>query len=82
MKEKKLLASKPLSVEPPPDSRRNGPVAQESSTRFSLQQLIAERAYSLYLARGGRQGDPLADWLEAERQLTAEPTSPQLVEPD
>ena len=31
---------------------------------------IARRAYELYLQRGGREGDPMADWLEAERELT------------
>lgn len=33
---------------------------------------IRERAYLLYEARGGVQGDPVADWLLAERQLKAE----------
>lgn len=33
---------------------------------------IRDRAYFLYLARGGEQGDPQADWLEAERQLREE----------
>jgi hypothetical protein len=30
---------------------------------------IAQRAYELYLARGGGQGDPIGDWLAAEREL-------------
>ena len=30
---------------------------------------ISERAYELYLARGENDGDELADWLEAERQI-------------
>jgi hypothetical protein len=30
---------------------------------------IAQRAYELYLARGGTHGQDLADWLEARRQL-------------
>jgi hypothetical protein len=29
--------------------------------------LIAEEAYLLFLARQGREGDPVADWLTAER---------------
>lgn len=33
---------------------------------------IAKRAYELYLARGATPGHALDDWLEAERQLTAE----------
>ena len=31
---------------------------------------ISRRAYQLYQARGGVNGSPLEDWLEAERQLT------------
>lgn len=31
---------------------------------------IAVRAYHIYLERGGDEGDPLDDWLQAERELT------------
>jgi len=31
---------------------------------------IARRAYELYLRRGATHGLALADWLEAERELT------------
>jgi len=34
---------------------------------------IRRRAYELYLEREGAPGDPLADWLRAERELIAEP---------
>ncbi len=30
---------------------------------------IAVRAYHLYLERGGRGGDPVSDWIRAEREL-------------
>lgn len=30
---------------------------------------IAERAYQLYMERGGSDGRDLDDWLEAEREL-------------
>lgn len=33
---------------------------------------IRERAYQLYLRRGGDGGNPEDDWFEAERQLKAE----------
>ena len=33
---------------------------------------IRTRAYELYLARGAQPGGELEDWLEAERELTAE----------
>ena len=32
---------------------------------------ISRLAYQIYQARGGVNGSPLEDWLEAERQLTA-----------
>jgi hypothetical protein len=32
-------------------------------------QQIRERAYFIYLNRGGAPGDPMADWLQAEREL-------------
>ena len=32
---------------------------------------ISQLAYQLYKARGGANGSPLDDWLEAERQLTS-----------
>ena len=31
--------------------------------------LLAQRAYQLYLARGGEDGRDLEDWLTAEREL-------------
>lgn len=32
---------------------------------------IRERAYQIYLERGGAPGDPVADWTQAERELRA-----------
>lgn len=37
----------------------------------SAQQRVAERAYALFLARGGTHGDDISDWLTAERELSA-----------
>lgn len=37
---------------------------------------IRERAYEIYLARGGQEGDEVSDWLAAERELT-ESNQPQ-----
>jgi len=36
------------------------------------QEEIAQRAYELFLARGGEPGHDVEDWLEAERQLQGE----------
>lgn len=33
---------------------------------------VRDRAYYIYLARGGTNGDPVADWLQAERELRKE----------
>lgn len=36
------------------------------------QEEIALRAYQIYLERGGIQGNEFEDWMEAQRQLSAE----------
>lgn len=33
---------------------------------------IARRAYEIYQARGGTDGQDLGDWLQAEREIDAE----------
>jgi Protein of unknown function (DUF2934) len=35
------------------------------------QDQIAARAYEIYLERGSTPGDPMQDWLRAERELAA-----------
>lgn len=49
-------------------------MASERTNEMNGQQIpadeeIAQRAYELYLARGGADGHDLEDWLEARRQL-------------
>ena len=39
--------------------------------QFLSQEQIAERAYELYLGRGGEDGHALEDWLAAENELQA-----------
>ena len=41
----------------------------DTSTPQNEQQ-IRERAYEIYLARGGQDGDEVSDWIAAERELT------------
>ena len=41
---------------------------QPSSTD-SERERVAQRAYELYLARGGTDGQAMDDWLSAEREL-------------
>jgi len=35
------------------------------------QDQVAARAYEIYLERGAAPGDPMQDWLQAERELAA-----------
>ena len=39
------------------------------------QDQIATRAYEIYLERGSTPGDPMQDWLQAERELTIQTKS-------
>jgi hypothetical protein len=41
----------------------------DDGTRFER---VRQRAYELYVKRGSSQGDEVADWLEAERQIDSE----------
>jgi hypothetical protein len=45
------------------------PSPQDASSTVSDED-IARRAYEIFLARNGEPGDPLEDWLQAERELT------------
>jgi Protein of unknown function (DUF2934) len=38
---------------------------------------IALRAYHIYLERGRTPGDPMLDWLQAERELSAQASKPR-----
>lgn len=42
----------------------------EASLHSTREQEIRNRAYELYLRRGGQPGDELEDWLQAERELS------------
>lgn len=41
-----------------------------------IRNLIAERAYELYLQRGVGCGDEVSDWLRAEREVLASMSTP------
>jgi hypothetical protein len=51
-----LESRRPVEIDLPPEAQ---PTTQE----------IAERAYGLFLERGGDEGHDLDDWLRAEREL-------------
>ena len=51
-------------------------MTQRNSTADELEQIqesIAQRAYDLFLRRGGSEGDPWADWFAAEREIVRRP---------
>ena len=52
----------------PPDSEANEP-GETQRAQPTLEE-IATRAYHIYLERGGGEGSPQDDWLQAERELT------------
>ena len=49
------------------------PKSKKVATQKSkpTQDQIAARAYEIYLERGATPGDPMQDWLRAERELAA-----------
>jgi hypothetical protein len=48
------------------------PRAKKAATKSNpTQDQIATRAYEIYLERGSTPGDPMQDWLRAERELAA-----------
>jgi DUF2934 family protein len=46
---------------------------KELSKAQSFKEAIAQRAYDLYIQRGGENGNDVEDWLAAEKQLIVEP---------
>jgi hypothetical protein len=40
-----------------------------SAKKLSPQEKIAQRAYEIYLERNGAPGNPLEDWVRAEREV-------------
>lgn len=47
------------------------------STKSALtHEEIAQRAYEIYLERGGAPGDALGDWTQAERELLEKKSRP------
>jgi len=44
--------------------------ARDTTTADIDRERVAQRAYELYLARGGADGRAMEDWLAAERELS------------
>jgi hypothetical protein len=59
----------PKTKEAPAPKTKKATTAKTKPT----QDQIAARAYEIYLERGSIPGDPMQDWLRAERELAARP---------
>lgn len=53
---------------------RAKPIAAVFGRTEPTKREIRERAYYIYLARGGVNGNPVSDWTQAERELRAAAT--------
>lgn len=45
------------------------PAANGDGKSAPRAEMIRERAYEIFMARGGHSGDELSDWLAAEREI-------------
>jgi hypothetical protein len=59
------------SKKPPTARPEAGPIVAAPEVIVTTD-AIAVRAYEIFLARNGSDGDPVSDWLQAERELRAE----------
>jgi hypothetical protein len=57
-------------IETSPDSRASMPAEPKHRESICSMEQIRMRAYELFMARGGCDGNDLADWFMAERELT------------
>jgi hypothetical protein len=60
------MASKPKLI----GSTETAAEEREGLLDQTREQEIRNRAYEIYLQRGGQPGDELGDWLQAEGELT------------
>jgi hypothetical protein len=65
------MASKPKLIgSTEPMQTETGAEEREGLLDQTREQEIRNRAYEIYLQRGGQPGDELGDWLQAEGELT------------
>jgi hypothetical protein len=71
---------RPAQAQPQPQPRKRealekqGSSGSTTSRRARTTEEIAQRAYELWLKRGGQHGSDQDDWLRAERELGGEGT--------
>lgn len=53
----------------PPNASASAPIATAQMTDGDMQARIAQRAYELFLGRGGYHGQDLDDWFRAEQEV-------------
>ncbi len=58
--------------ENPPAKKRSTSSKRRSAAADPTPEEIERRAYDIFLARGGTDGNPFDDWLQAERELQQE----------
>jgi Protein of unknown function (DUF2934) len=65
----------PTTVPPGPEEDLSAPApAPSDPAPAPATDLIAARAYQIFLQRGGEPGDPVDDWRRAEAELRADRT--------
>lgn len=57
------------TIDRKPIEKKDAPEAGQGS----MEERIRIRAYELYQSRGGEEGDPDADWYQAEAELVGAP---------
>jgi hypothetical protein len=62
-------AVRKVKVTAPPRRKPRTEAGPETRGRAISREAIAERAYFLYLERGGEHGHDVTDWLRAEEEL-------------
>jgi len=56
---------------PNPGGARSTAASRSQAQAEPMEERIRQRAYEIYMARGGAAGDAMADWFQAERELRA-----------
>ncbi len=70
--DRRRAAEEQVAAQPMPATAANSRVSatvRPSGANGVTKEQIATRAYQLFVARGGRHGYDIEDWLQAEREL-------------
>ena len=68
-RETETVMDRPSETQEQAGSAGPSPQSTAASRSEPTTEQIAQRAYEIYQARGGTEGQDLEDWLEAEREL-------------